>query len=83
MTMVCSGPQLLTATFQGATGPGNISVPGVKAGDVVLSVSVPPLGLYFGANFINTSVTADDEVPQTYGGDLSAYTFTVAFLRFL
>ena len=86
MTMLCSGLQLLTANFQGAdatSGPVNISVPGVKRGDVLLSYSSPSLGTYPGSGYFYQTVQADDEIYQTAGGDQSSETFSVALMRFI
>lgn len=83
---------LIKVTFDGADSSGgvqNISVPGVKAGDVVLSIhrADNPNGGEFGpANstspFALQPVLADDHIRQNGGFDLTAVTFTAVLLRF-
>ena len=82
---------LIKVTFQGADSTGgvvNISVPGVKAGDVVLSIhdpsnpSVGEQGPANGSKFGLQPVLADDEIRQVYGLDLTGYTWTAILARF-
>lgn len=70
---------ILTLTFEGRNGAGTISVPGVKAGDVMIMAAVP--GTVALTNEFHVLIATDDEVEQAYGGDNSANTFTAIFVR--
>lgn len=84
---------LIKVTFQGADSSGgavNISVPGVKVGDVVLSIhnaSNPNVGEQGPSNtsvglFLLQPVAVDDQIHQTGGFDRTATTFTAVLARF-
>jgi hypothetical protein len=67
------------AEFLGRNGSGPVSVPGVKAGDVVV--------MYSNDNHERTeiafecTITTDDEVHQFYSGNWSGDTFVMVLLR--
>lgn len=80
----CAGPQLVKATFDGINGAGNITVPGIKAGDAALYImhgSAIDEGPFAAGAVISTFAPADDTVQQTYTGDLTTFTLTVVFVR--
>jgi hypothetical protein len=68
----------LTATFNGRNGAGAVSVPGVKAGDVIMLTTAGGHAIL--AQFASI-ITADDEVEQLSGGDATSDTFVVFLMR--
>ena len=82
---------LIKVTFQGVDGssgpsPAIISVPGIKAGDVVVSVSHggSEMGPGGGPNHYigDQPIPTDDQINQYGGNDWSALTFTAILVRF-
>jgi len=75
------------ASFNGRNGAGTISVPGVKAGDIVIWMADTPSGESLQVRSIEFSpwvegiITVDDEVQQTVDGNASASIFTILLIR--
>jgi hypothetical protein len=83
MSVVISG--LVKATFPGRNGSGTISVPGLKAGDVVLNVTGGG-GIYTAASNGGTSpwefiISVDDEIQQIQNADFSPVTIEAVLFR--
>jgi hypothetical protein len=78
-TLVSGGcnPVFLKLTFSGRNGPGAVSVPGVKAGDLILWMSGNLMGSFDGPAIIQT----DDTINQLTGTDLSAYSIVAMLAR--
>ena len=75
-------------TFTGVHPAGPISVPNLKAKDVVLgSVIVSGTGLFgpgpvpAGPNILAPMAVADDELLQVTANDMTGYTFTILIER--
>lgn len=84
MSTTISG--LVTVQFTGLTGAGDISLPGLKAGDLVLGCYVYPHGSYTGylppQAYFEPIITADDNLHQT-SSDWSAETFVMVLYRYI
>lgn len=69
-------------TFSGNNGIGNISVPGVKAGDQILAIAND--GALNSSNLASSFfsiVITDDEIRQIATNDFSSYTFSALLQR--
>ncbi|MFT4068935.1 hypothetical protein [Paraburkholderia sp.] len=77
-TVVTSAPVFVKATFNGNTGAGSISVPGLQVGDIGVFD-------FNGHNVIGSSfeqvVSIADEIQQISGADLSGQTYELFFVR--
>lgn len=72
---------LVTATFQALSGAGSVSIPGLLAGDIVLTGTIN--GLSFWPSFstmFETVISVDGQLQQT-GGDFVGPAFVVYLLR--
>ncbi len=69
----------MRVTFQGLASPGACSVPGVKAGDVIVRITDP--GNTAIDSYFNGMVVADDEILQNSANDFSTLTFTGILVR--
>ena len=81
MTTYTEGPRLLHIVTAGAPGQGNISVPGLRVGDVILAVtySVGSQGLL--NSLFYATVTTADELFQVSTSDQSASIFDITLIR--
>ena len=74
----------ITVTFAGRNGDGVISVPGVKAGDVLLRTVITTIG---SDHFVDLShayraiVETDDEIYQTAPSDYTGFDYECIVLR--
>lgn len=79
-----NGPVFLV-TFSGRNGPGVISVPGLKAGDIVEMATVTSgAGMTIGGDFpqqLCRFVVVDDELLQQSQADYSAVTIVAMISR--
>jgi len=55
---------LILVSVQGINGPGAISVPGVRVGDVVLITTYSGNIILGGSSFLEAAVTVDDQIQQ-------------------
>lgn len=82
-----STPTFVTATFDEVAAPGPASCPGLKVGDVMLSLSCADTSASFGngslmsIGLFEAVVTVDDEVQQNFSTTDPGSTFTATFLR--
>lgn len=79
-TFAISG--VIKITFNGMNGAGNINVPGLKAGDVILRILDSSGGGDDGSLFSSAILKADNTIIQISALDLSAVSFTGVLARF-
>lgn len=77
VTLSSCSPVFVKAVFTGRNGAGSISVPGVKAGDMMFWLQGNTINSFEG----NGSITVDDQIQQISASDLSALTFTLICVR--
>lgn len=82
-TVTTGTPVFLRAVFTGGAAAGPISVPGVKAGDIMLQFAN-------GAGYIGdsifesgTTITVDDQIQQIQNVNYSGITLTLYLLRWV
>lgn len=75
VTLSSMTPTFVKAVFTGLNGSGTVSIPGVKAGDIIFTPS------NWLGSFENTPLAADDQIQQYSASDLSAITITLYLLR--
>jgi hypothetical protein len=68
----------LSATFNGRSGAGTVSVPGVKSGDVIISTTAGGHAIL--SQFV-VIIANDDEIEQLSTGDATSDTFVVFLMR--
>lgn len=82
MSTICTGPQFFIVTFNGGTGAGAISVPGLKAGDyVMITTAFASDGYADITGLFQRFITVDDEIQQVYPADISSYACTATVMR--
>ncbi len=74
-----SQTSIIKITFDGGNGPGYLSVPGVKSGDIIVMACLPnnPLVTNQFYPFINN----DDEIYHSSNDDNTGETFTAIIVR--
>lgn len=73
---------LIKVTFTGINGSGPISVPGLKAGDIILGQVLDTTGAPEGILSYETIISVDDQIQQNTSADRSGIAMTAVFSRF-
>lgn len=77
VTLVSCYPTFIKAAFNGRSGSGAISVPGLQVGDIVLVF----VNGNWASSFESPTVSVADEMQQTSGADLSSISFELILIR--
>jgi hypothetical protein len=78
---VCTGPVWIKVTFTGLNGSGNISIPGLEVGDVVVRIWMPANGYQFAENSFQQYCYVADNFHQNDNNDLTVNTYEALFMR--
>ncbi len=80
MSTVTMPVAFIKAEFFGRDGSGAISVPGLKVGDAVLTITANNLNSAF-PRALETFITVDDEIQQDSASNLESEPFVLVLLR--